>query len=804
MRLGILFSILIFSTLFTKGQSYSISGKIKDQKTKESLPFVHISYGEKGIGTTSNIDGNFEIKSDKEVTRLIVSYLGYFSDTIIITEYPNPRNLAIEMIPTSYNIEAAIILPGINPAHRIINKVIENRDINNPEKMQSFSYKSYNKMHFTARKDTSEIPDSLIAKTYTIDRKLEQQHLLIMETVNEKKFKYPYKASEQIIASKVSGFSDPIFSLIASQIQSFSFYNDYFVIFDKMYINPISKGSTNRYLFMIEDTLYAEPGDTIFVVSYRPKKDKIFDGLKGFLQINTNGYAIQSVVAEPLEKDFGMMVNIKQNYEFVNNQQWFPKELHTEIIFDKALKANDKITYQILAVGRSYISDINLNPEFNNKEFSQVEVKIHPNATEKSDTFWNENRIEPLYKKDSLTYVIIDSISKAENFEKILVAYESILNGYIPYKFIHFPINRIIDYNIYEGWRLGFGFMTNHKLSSVFEFGGYLGYGFTDKAFKYGGDLLFNIHKNSESKIRFSYSNDVVEKAGFAFFEKLDLMTTELYRKYIVTNMDKIEKQEVTFSFRSMDYLNTNIFFRNEIIESTDGYIYESTLDDADNQFTFTEVGLQFKYAFKEKFLQTQKYNYSMGTDYPVVYANITQGINFYKGEFEYTKYELKIVQSFRTKSLGKTKLTLIGGLVDGKVPLSKLYNGHANNHNYDLDAENSFATMGMNEFYNDRFVSFFFRQEFGSFFRIKSFSPKFVLASNFGIGEIDFNPKHQSVKPIQSVNKGYYESGILVNNILTQQFIGIGFGVYYRYGSYSYIKTADNFAYKFTFTINL
>jgi hypothetical protein len=316
--------------------------------------------------------------------------------------------------------------------------------------------------------------------------------------------------------------------------------------------------------------------------------------------------------------------------------------------------------------------------------------------------------------------------------------------------------------------------------------------------------LIFNIHKNSESKIKFSYSKDVAEKAGYSFFEKLDITTTELFRKYIIRNMDKIEKQEVSFSFRAFDYLNSSLFFRNEIIESTDGYNYETTTGNFTNRFEFTEIGVQFKYAYNEKFLQTQKYNYSMGTSYPVFYGNIAKGINLYNGEFDYTKYELKILYSFRTKSFGKTKLSLVGGLVDGKVPLSKLYNGHANYSSFDVDAENSFATMRMNEFYNDRFASVFFRQEFGSFFKIKSFAPKFVVASNFGIGEIDFNPKHQSLETIQSMNKGFYESGILVNNILKQQFIGIGFGIYYRYGSYSYLKTADNFAYKFTCTINL
>lgn len=801
----LLFYCCIISPFFATGQNYTISGRVIDKNTKEALPFVHVSFGNKGQGTTTNIDGQFEIKTNQQVSELVVSYLGYYTDTIKINKFNTGERIVIEMIPTSYNIEAAIILPGENPAHRIINKVLENRDKNNPEKMQSFTYRSYNKMHFTARKDTSQMPDSIPAKIYKIDRMLEKQHLMLLETVNEKKFIYPGKSNEQIIASKVSGFNDPILSLIASQIQSFSFYNDYFVIFDKMYVNPISKGSTNRYFFMLEDTLFSERSDTVFVISYRPKKDKIFDGLKGFLHITTNGYAIQSVIAKPLTSDFGMMVSIKHNYEFIDNQQWFPKELHTEIIFDNGLKSPDNIKYELLAIGRSYISDIHLNPELDKKDFSQVEVKIKPDANEKTELYWNENRVEQFYNRDSLTYAYVDSVSKAENLEKIFKVYEVLLTGYIPFGIINFPINQLADYNKYEGWRLGLGILTNRKLSRYFEVGGYAAYGFKDESWKYGGTVAFNLHENSESKLQFSYVNDVTEKAGYSFYERLDFATTELYRKFIIKHMDKIEKQEVSFSFRTFDYLNAKLFFKNEIVQSTDNYQYINNTNIPVSKFTFSEAGIQLRFAYKEKYLQTDKYYYSMGTSYPVILANIARGFHYYNGEYKYTRYEFKISDSFRTSIIGKTKLTLVGGLIDSKVPLSKLYNGHANYSSFDLDAENSFATMRMNEFYNERFLSVFFRQEIGSLFRINSYAPKFVLASNFGIGALDFNANHQADYEIKSMNKGFYESGVLINGILKQQrIIGYGIGVYYRYGAYSYVKTADNFAYKLTFTVDL
>ena len=781
-----------------------ITGEIIDSETKKPLPFVNIIYGDFNLGTTSNIDGKFHIKSSKPVKQLIISYLGYYSDTVLINSKTVTNNLIISLCPKSFNLEEIVILPGINPANRIIKKVFENRDLNNPEKMKSFSFKSYNKMIFTIEKDTLNLPDSLKRKKTNFEKKFDDHHLLVLETVNEKEFIQPDKYNEEIVASKVSGFSDPIFTVLASQVQAFSFYNDFFVLMDKSYLNPISKGSTKKYLFLLEDTIYTEQSDTVFIISYRPRKGKIFDGLKGFLHINTNTFAIQSVIARPLESNQGIGVSIQQNYQFINNEQWFPKELITKIIWEEVLSSNP-YSYNMIANGRSYISDINLNPELNKKKFTNVELKFAEDANKKPNEYWDENRVRPLSEIEIETYRIIDSISKAENLEKKLAGMEAFMTGNIPYKFFNFPLNKIMDYNNYEGYRLGLGIMTNNKISKYFSIGGYFGYGFKDKVWKYGGDLILNLHENSESKLHFSYTNDVIEKSGYNFFEKPDLTTTEIYRKYMIENMDLIEKYEVSFSLQSLQYLRTNIFFNQSFITPTDEYRFGENLTNSTNQFTFSEIGFQFRYAYNEKYMKTLRAKYSLGTNYPILFGNIIQGVNWLDGEYEYTKCEAKITKSFRTKSLGKTRIALVGGLIDGDVPISKLYNGHGSYQSFSIEAENSFGTMRMGEFYSDRFFSVFIKHDFGNLlFRTEKFSPKFALVHNYGIGTISNYNNHLTSTPLKSIDKGYYECGLLINNILNQSFLGYGFGIFYRYGPYSFTKTADNFSYKLSLTIGL
>ena len=53
-------------------------------------------------------------------------------------------------------------------------------------------------------------------------------------------------------------------------------------------------------------------------------------------------------------------------------------------------------------------------------------------------------------------------------------------------------------------------------------------------------------------------------------------------------------------------------------------------------------------------------------------------------------------------------------------------------------------------------------------------------------------------------MEKGYFESGLLINNIFRVQIFRYGIGVLYRYGPYTYTKTIDNFAFKLTMQFNM
>ena len=78
-------AILILIPFFPFYLSGQISGHIYDSKTKEPLPFCNIICQSSNKGTTTNIDGKFEINTKIKST-LYISFIGYKSKKIVVNK----------------------------------------------------------------------------------------------------------------------------------------------------------------------------------------------------------------------------------------------------------------------------------------------------------------------------------------------------------------------------------------------------------------------------------------------------------------------------------------------------------------------------------------------------------------------------------------------------------------------------------------------------------------------------------------------------------------------------------------------
>ena len=125
----ILTSLLLILNFCLIGQN-SISGVVTDEFSKEKLAFVNIVVNDNGtLGTTSDIDGNFIIKSKEEIKNLTFSFVGYEKKKIEIAE--GVDEISVKLKPQNIELSEVVIDGSNNPANRIIDSVFKYRESNN-------------------------------------------------------------------------------------------------------------------------------------------------------------------------------------------------------------------------------------------------------------------------------------------------------------------------------------------------------------------------------------------------------------------------------------------------------------------------------------------------------------------------------------------------------------------------------------------------------------------------------------------------------------------------------------------------
>jgi hypothetical protein len=775
----------------------SVDGFVRDTHSGAALAFVTVSVVGENTGTYTDIDGKFEIRLPRAGVSLKFSYLGY--ETTVVDEVE--KGMEVTMTRTTYNLAEATVFPSENPAHRIIRRAIANKKSNDPEHGESFAYDSYNKFVFTLEPDSlvkakirnGEALDSSMQDVVNFSNK---QHLLMMESVTQRQFSPPEHNKEVVLATRFSGLKNPNFVMLASQLQSFSFYSEEIVVGDYRYLSPLSDGAINKYLFVIEDTTYYQ-SDTVFIVSFRPRTGKNFDGLKGSLHINTHGYALQHVLAEPMEQETGFTIRVQQKYELLNGETWFPVQLNSFL----DLSMMDAETFAVLGIGRTYIDNISIGTDFRRRDFDHVVLSMDPKAGLAPDSLWKKYRVEELDDRELQTYQVIDSLGEAMNFDAKLKIVEALTSGELPIGGVNIDLNQLLRFNGHEGTRLGLGLRTNHTLSTHFSLGGYGAYGFKDNEIKYGGDLKIRLHKRNDVWLSGAFQHDVVESGRLQFMRKKTWMMPDNYYVLFMNRMDAVDKYEAHLSFRALRYLSCDIYGSKELRLPDDDYRFTQAFSESvvlrNDEFQVAQAGASLRLAWGEKFAESNGQLISLGTRFPILYLNYHRGLEDKQGDFAFEKWEAMVEKNFRLLNFGLLTARVEAGYVGENIPAPYLYNARGTKVNFAVTTPFAFETMTVNEFLSSQFVHVHLRHNFEQLlFKAGKFEPHISLVYNAGWGKLEHAANHEGYA-IQDYPKGFSEGGIQIDNLIRSNFTGIGIAGFYRFGAYEQPLPKDNLAVK-------
>ena len=806
----IMLSLVFCTELITQARAQVI-GKIIDKNTELPIPFASIIYQKQSSqkGTIANVHGKFEI-DEPNITNFNVSCVGYKSLKVEIQNSENKKNITVALEPTTKDIAEIIVTPSRNPAIRIIENALSSKHKNNFENYEDYSFKCYIKTLLDVKlSENATLKDSMdVSKSKSLNKRAPFISECIITSLKLNK-----RVENKIIAQKTSGFENPLLvqSFVSMFHNSISFYNNSISLFelplsnDKSateYVGPLSDGCLSSYSYSLEDT-YSYNQDSIFVVSFQPKRGQSFNALRGTLFISSNGFAIKTIVAEPTEK--GLIVfKFRQDYQFINGK-WFPTNLDEEIGF-ASMKIKEKSNAYPAYIISCRIDSIDYNPNIANRKINLEKIYIDKLSIQKSDLLLSSSRPDSLSLREKNSYHYMDSIGKKHNFDYWLKLYPKVMIGRIPTKWVDLDINDIYTYNKFEGNRLGIGLFSNEKLSNIITLGGFAGYGFNDKKMKYGEQIIFDINKYYEIQLKLSYAQNIKE-VGSEINSYSGSTVSEYLRSYIGSRFDYYEQKKLEFGFRIPRFLKINSSININKVNPAYDYLYKGS---PIHSYNADELKISAKYAHGEELetFGTQRFVNFEGN--PIINLTYTRGINtLNNNSFQYNRAEATIDYTLYNGKLGQSYFRLASGIIDSSLPYGLLFTGEGSkSSDMPLLINNSFQTMQPYEFLSDRYVHLFYSHNFGSLlFKTKTFKPQFVIVHNSGWGSLA-NASYQGID-FKTKNKVYLESGLIVNNIIKLNYLNMfyfnfGVGGFYRYGNYQLDNFSKNLAVKLSMNISI
>lgn len=793
--------------------------KVVDAESNEALAFATIANADYSLGFITDVEGVADLPENLKGRELIIKYVGYQQREVVIDGAP--RTIIIKLAPETTKLEEVTVYAGENPAHPIIRKLVEKKDELNPERKPHYSLLSYNHIYL----GTDHFPETTSQDSAYLETRdlLSSQYLFSLRSKTARFFEAPARQKEIVLSNRVSGFKNPQFAAMAKNVQDIGFYEDYITVFDLSFLNPLSKNSFGKYFFSLEDSITDSEGRKSYVITFEPSRNN-FNALAGTLYIDSEDYALRNVVAEtrlfnsynenlskgqsnvenPSERFYNLETyitinfRIQQTYSKVNGQQWFPVEQKADILFGEFARKNAPAIPVYLS-SRSQFEDISLDPIPDSVKFDRIRLEYDPEANELGRVDSTLTINEAVSDKEKLTLTKVDSIFEANKIEERLDLITGLIDGVVTWGNIDFDIPNSIRLNEFEGVRLGLGLSTSNNFSEWFELGGYFGYGFRDKDWKYGGFTNFQIIRNNQLSLNLNYQRDLRQFGYEKFYRYRPFNnSSESIYPYVFDDMLQEEKYEIALEGYFLRYVNSRIQLNQQRIRHPSLIAETSEGGTGVEAITVTEVSANFGITPGEDFLSafdrllpTTRSNFYLG-------VNITRGVPWLDGETSYTRVSGKIQRRWKTRNFGFPTLTLISGTVAGDIPSSQLFAVRGSDSREYLDISQTFRTMGVSEFLATTYISAFYEHQVSSFTVHPKWSkPTLFLLSGWAYGTgRNINGQTMLKNPsFRYLEDHYLESGLLIKNIFRFNTLALGGGFSYRYGPYAAKSWQENMA---------
>ncbi len=378
--------------------------------------------------------------------------------------------------------------------------------------------------------------------------------------------------------------------------------------------------------------------------------------------------------------------------------------------------------------------------------------------------------------------------------------------GYFPIGFFDIDLKTLIKYNNYEGFRLGIGGLTNDRLFKKFKFGGYVAYGFKDRASKYSLGGRARINKENKTWISVFYTDDIREIGSFDFLTDARVYSIFEPRLVNIIQFYKYRKWYANITSEFGPKILSEFRVSHSNVDNIEDYFFIDS-DQIYSKYQLAEATLSLRVSPKTNFFTDEDGIREYFDGFPKISAQVTRGFKGIAGsDFNYTKFGLKFDYYIKRTDLSSTNIILEGLLATGDLPLTHLFHSYPNQPNklkwsrrFSVAGVQSFETMYFGEFFSDQLAMLQIKHSLRRFKLTEKWKPELVLITRHAWGNMQDTDRHFGI-PFNTLNNLYNESGLELNKIL----FGFGLSFAYRYGYYHLPNFEDNMSFKFTFYLKL
>jgi hypothetical protein len=707
-----------------------VTGKVTDSRSGDPIPFANVIFQGTTIGTTTDFDGNYSVRTHDPVDSLVVSYLGY-QTRVKAVERGKKQTMNFQLEEEVTALQEVVFEAGENPAYEVLRQVVRNKATNDKRKLSAYEYDTYTKIEI----DVDNMSDrfrqrKVIQKITQVLDSVEQiagedgkpvLPIFISESVS--KFHYrtnPRLQVERILKSKVNGLGIEdgtlITQFVGASFQEYNFYQNWLTILTKEFVSPIADGWRLYYQYDLTDSVYID-GHYCYRLDFFPRRPQDL-AFSGTMWITKNEWALKQIdaqVAGQANLNFVEKIRIQQSLVPTDAGAWIPEKNRVLIDISELSNTSAGMLAKFYTSNRNIVVNQPRPPAFYEREIVMEEdARIN-----EDETYWDTLRHEPLSETEKNVYRMIDTLQQIPVVRTYTDLVKIAVNGYYTMGKVNVgPYISLIALNNVEGLRLQPGFRTNYAFSRRWVLGGSLGYGFNDERFKYSALVRNILSRDRWTTLTLSARRDLGrvgvddEVLGDNYLFLAAQRFGTFRRPYYY------DESRVDFQRELVRGLNQRVAFRYNTFRPVFDFGYRNPVGESDTARTYenAELVIETRFARDELFVINDNERLSLGTSrWPAITLRYTHGFRGLGGsDFDYDKVRLTVHKRVRYGPMGVGYLTLTGEYVFDQLPYP-LLSLHLGNRT-PFFAHVTYNLMDYGEFVSDRYATMHYSHHFEGF----------------------------------------------------------------------------------------